>query len=87
MLVRLPLEEECSNLFMENVFRVLNNHKGNCEVLFDVPIKNGIMVRTRLHGNLRVKGNLKMETDLQQVGCSIEWLGLTSITVSKPIVH
>jgi DNA polymerase III subunit alpha len=87
MIVRLPSEAQCSVALMEDVFRVLNDHRGNAEVLFDVRLSDGVVVRARLHDNLRVNGNSKMEADLQRVGCDIEWLGLRAIADFKPTVH
>lgn len=87
MIVRLPSEAACSLVLMEDVFRVLNTHRGSCEVLFDVQLSDGVLVRARLHDNLRVNGNLKVESDLRQVGCRVEWLGLKSTADFKPSVH
>jgi hypothetical protein len=37
-------------------------------------LDGAVLVRTRAHGALRVKGSLELETALREFGCEVEWL-------------
>jgi hypothetical protein len=52
----------------------LEQSRGDCEVVLDFLLNDGLIVRVRPHHTLRVKGSLELETILRQYGCHVEWL-------------
>ena len=74
IIVRLPWGPTQDTKF-ETVWQVLNRHKGECEVVFELFLEDGVLVRSRVHSALRVKGSLKLESDLTEIGCAVEWRG------------
>jgi DNA polymerase-3 subunit alpha len=73
VIVRLPAGES-TETHLEPIWRVLGNHKGDCEVLLEMYLEGGVLVRTRAHGTLRVKGSVELEAALREFGCGVEWL-------------
>jgi DNA polymerase III alpha subunit len=55
-------------------FRVLGAHKGECDVYIELALESGLIVRTKPHGSLRIKGSIEIESILQTHGCRVEWL-------------
>ena len=76
LIVRVPACEE-PKLLMTNLFGLLGQHRGDCEVFVEMPIEGGVLVRVRPHGALRVKGSLELESALREQGCHVEWLNVT----------
>jgi DNA polymerase-3 subunit alpha len=73
VIVRLP-SGGSPETHLEPIWRVLGRHKGDCEVLLEMFLEGGVLVRTRAHGTLRVKGSVELETALKEFGCAVEWL-------------
>lgn len=73
LIVRIPSTVEPKSL-LESVFRILDKHRGNCEVVIEMMLEGNMLVRTRAHRALRVQGSLELETTLQNSGCRVEWL-------------
>ncbi len=65
---------ELSHSRVEDVFRVLGAHKGECDVYIELALESGLIVRTKPHGSLRIKGSIEIESILQRHGCRVEWL-------------
>ena len=59
----------------EDLLHLLNNHRGPCEVLFDLPILRAPSFRAKLcvHGSLRIRGSIEVAKELENFGCRIEW--------------
>jgi hypothetical protein len=66
-----------NNGLLETVFGLLDKHRGDCEVVLDMVLKDGVMVRMRPHGALRVRGSLELEGALRSYGCNVEWLNVS----------
>jgi DNA polymerase-3 subunit alpha len=62
---------------LETIFGLLDKHRGDCEVMLDMILNDGVMVRVRPHGALRVQGSLDLEGDLRRHGCQVEWLNVS----------
>jgi DNA polymerase-3 subunit alpha len=62
---------------LDAVFGLLDKHRGDCEVMLDMVLKDGVMVRMRPHGALRVRGSLELEGALRSHGCRVEWLNVS----------
>ncbi len=62
---------------LETIFGLLDKHRGDCEVMLDMVLNDGVMVRVRPHGALRVQGSLDLEGDLRRHGCQVEWLNVS----------
>jgi DNA polymerase-3 subunit alpha len=58
---------------VDSLWRALEKHKGDCEVLLEV-VLDGVLVRARANGSMRVEGSLNLETALRELGCGVEWL-------------
>jgi DNA polymerase-3 subunit alpha len=76
VIIRVPAQRETDGL-LETVFGLLDNHRGDCEVTLDMILKDGVMVRVRPHGALRVRGSLELEGALRNHGCQVEWLNVS----------
>ncbi|HEX8473707.1 MAG TPA: DNA polymerase III subunit alpha [Pyrinomonadaceae bacterium] len=73
MVLRLPASASTER-HLEPIWRLLDRHKGECEVLVEMYLDGAVLVRTRAHGALRVKGSLELESALRELGCKVEWL-------------
>ncbi|MGH9901970.1 MAG: OB-fold nucleic acid binding domain-containing protein, partial [Pyrinomonadaceae bacterium] len=72
MIVRLP-SSVVSETQLEPLWKILDRYKGSCEVLLEMFLEGGVLVRTRAHGALRVEGSLALENALRDFGCEVEW--------------
>jgi DNA polymerase-3 subunit alpha len=75
VVVRLPTGVS-KNLKFESIFNVLDEHRGDCEVVFEMQLEGDVSVRAKPHGALRVKGSLDLESALQAQGCQVEWVNV-----------
>jgi DNA polymerase-3 subunit alpha len=62
---------------LDQLFGILDEHRGDCEVFIEMYLEGGVIIRARPHGALRVKGSLELEKALLQQGCQVEWLNVT----------
>ncbi len=58
--------------YLENIFTLLDKHKGNCEVDINFQINSGILIKIRSQP-LRIQGSSRLESDLKTVGCKVIW--------------
>ncbi len=72
VLLRVPIDK-ASNTFLDSLFKVLDDFRGDCDVLIEMHLESGVLVRTRAHSALRVAGSLQMETAVRSLGCAVEW--------------
>ena len=56
------------------LFSIFDKHKGDCEVLLEMYLEDGVLVRTRPHSALRVKRGVKTEAAFKGLGCEVEWI-------------
>ena len=73
IVVRLP-ERAGVEQTLDSVFNLFNEHKGDCEVLIEMRLSDGLLVRARPHVALRVGGSLALESSLIKAGCRVEWI-------------
>jgi DNA polymerase III subunit alpha len=57
--------------FLFDIFSVLSQSRGTCQVLIDVPV-DGVAVSIETHA-LRVKGSSNLEAALRSKGCTVQW--------------
>ena len=58
--------------FYERVFKLLGNNRGDCAIRIRVPAGN---VQTELEAaHVRVKGSARLEKELRDLGCMINWV-------------
>ncbi len=72
VLLRVPINK-APNTVLEGLFKVLDKYRGDCEVLIEMYLEGGVLVRTRTHSALRVAGSLQMEAAVRNLGCTVEW--------------
>ena len=72
VLLRLPADKT-PEAVLDNLFTVLDRYRGDCDVLIEMYLRGGVLVRTRAHGALRVAGSLEMEAAVRELGFAIEW--------------
>ncbi|HEX8179727.1 MAG TPA: DNA polymerase III subunit alpha [Pyrinomonadaceae bacterium] len=72
VLLRMPADK-APDLVLENLFKVLDRFRGDCDVLIEMYLDGGVLVRTRAHAALRVQGSLQMEAAVRELGCAVEW--------------
>lgn len=73
IIVRIPSTKPL-NTMIEKLFYVFSQHRGDCEVLLEMFLDDGVLVRTRANGALRIEGSLKTESTLRDLGCEVEWV-------------
>lgn len=76
VVLRIPSEGETSGL-LTDLFALMDQHKGDCEVMLEFTIEGQVLVRARPHTALRVKGSLELESALLKRGCRVEWQNVT----------
>ena len=59
--------------YLEDIFTILDKHKGNCEVYLNFRLGREISIRVRSQP-LRIQGSSRLENDLKQRGCQVEWV-------------
>ncbi len=62
---------------LDKIFGILDSHRGDCEVMLDMVLDDGVLVRLRPHGAFRVQGSLELENALRGHGCHVEWLNIS----------
>ncbi len=58
--------------YLEDIFTVLDKHKGNCEVYLNLRLDQEILIKVYAQP-LRIQGSSRLESDLKNRGCQIEW--------------
>jgi hypothetical protein len=76
LMVRLPASNE-PELLLDDLFGLLDGHRGDCEVFIEMYLEGNVIVRARPHNALRVRGSLDLEGALRKRGCQVEWLNVT----------
>ena len=79
VILRLP-EVAASEKYLEEIWSLLDRHKGDCDVLIEMYVEGGVVVRTRAHGALRIRGSLALESALREYGCKVDWVGVGAPT-------
>jgi DNA polymerase-3 subunit alpha len=77
VIVRVPALGADSKNTLGDLFGLLDKHRGDCEVFVEMTLEDGVMVRVRPHGALRVRGSRDLEAALRAHGCHVEWLNVT----------
>ena len=72
MLIRLP-QGVSSEADLESMWQILRGHPGECEVQIEMNLE-GVQIRTKTHGALRVEGSVQLQTRLQERGCYVDWV-------------
>ena len=72
VLLRMPADKTPETV-LDSLFKVLDRFRGDCDVLIEMYLEGGVLVRTRAHGALRVQGSLQMEAAVRELGCMVEW--------------
>lgn len=76
VIIHVPVNMVADDM-LETIFGLLDKHRGDCEVMLDMVLKDGVAVRMRPHGALRVQGSLDLEGALRRHGCQVEWLNVS----------
>lgn len=72
VVVTLPFGSEPETL-LPTLFQLFDSHKGECEIFLEMNLGGGVVVRTRPHSTLRVRGSVELESALKTHGCHVEW--------------
>jgi DNA polymerase-3 subunit alpha len=75
VVIRMPAGS-VNSFQLETIFGVLDQHRGDCEVVFEMELEGSVSVRAKPHGALRIKGSLELEFALQSQGCKVEWVNV-----------
>ena len=70
--ITLP-EKGLSEKFYEDLFALLSNGQGKCEVFLNVKLENAVKLRIQ-STPLRIQGSSRMEKDLAERNCQVEWV-------------
>jgi DNA polymerase-3 subunit alpha len=72
MTITLP-QKSVDESFFEELFTILSKNKGNCEVHLNFELNEKISLKM-LSLPLRTQGSSKIENDLKQYGCQVNWV-------------
>ena len=72
MIVCLPQDVEQGSI-LSTLFELFDGHKGDVEVLLDMYIEGGVLVRVKPHASLRIRGSAGLEEAIRALGCSVAW--------------
>jgi DNA polymerase-3 subunit alpha len=72
MTITLP-QKSVDESFFEKLFTILSQNKGNCEVHLNFELNEKISLKM-LSLPLRTQGSSKIENDLKQYGCQVNWV-------------
>lgn len=64
-----PFDEK----YLEDIFTILDKHQGNCGVYLSFRLEPEILIRVQATP-LRIQGSSRLENDLKQKGCQVEWV-------------
>ncbi|HEY0427856.1 MAG TPA: DNA polymerase III subunit alpha [Pyrinomonadaceae bacterium] len=70
--ITLP-EKVFDETLFENLFSILSKNKGNCEVHLNFVLNEKVSLKM-LSMPLRMQGSSKIENDLKQFGCQVNWI-------------
>jgi DNA polymerase-3 subunit alpha len=73
VVVTLP-RQEMDQAFLDDLFQLLSQNKGDCEVFFDVDVSPDKRARLSSHQTLRVKGSKSFEDKLREQNCHVNWV-------------
>ena len=59
--------------YLEDIFTVLDRHKGNCRVYMNLSLESGVFLKVQSKP-LRIQGSSRLEHELKQKGCQVEWV-------------
>ena len=69
---KIHFADRFSDELYEQVFRLLSLHKGECGVTLRIPA--GEIEAEIQAPHIRVKGSAKLEQELKNIGCSVDWV-------------
>jgi DNA polymerase-3 subunit alpha len=72
LFITLP-KKELNEQYLEDLFAILSKSKGNCEITFDFPLDENVSLRLYSQP-LRIQGTSRLEDQLKQKGCRIDWI-------------
>jgi DNA polymerase-3 subunit alpha len=72
LLLRVPEVIKGAGPDLERLQSLLCENVGDCQVMFDL-VTDGLTVRLKPHGTLRVKGSPMLESTLTSMGYGVEW--------------
>ncbi len=58
--------------YFEDIFTVLSSHRGNCEVFLNFRLDPDVVLRVQ-SPPLRIQGSSRLEDDLKEKGCQVQW--------------
>ncbi|REJ78494.1 MAG: DNA polymerase III subunit alpha [Acidobacteria bacterium] len=70
LIIKFP--ERLEDSLLEGVFTLLGSGKGSCEVTLEIPAGRGVWV-TLDSPPMRISGSSKISTELEELGCAIDW--------------
>jgi len=72
LFISLP-KTQLNERYLEDLFAILSRSKGSCEITFDFPLDENISLKLRSQP-LRIQGTSRLEDELRQKGCGIDWI-------------
>lgn len=78
MIVCVPSDVEQESVIAK-LFELFGGHKGDVEVLLEIYIDGGVLVRVRPHASLRVRGSHGLEEAIRAYGCRVEWRNVAMV--------
>lgn len=76
VVVTLPVAADLEGL-CQRVYTVLDDYKGNCDVVLECFPEKDMLVRVRPHLTIKVEGTPELEGNLVSLGCQVTWKNAT----------
>ncbi|MBC7798714.1 MAG: DNA polymerase III subunit alpha [Pyrinomonadaceae bacterium] len=71
--------KQISEDYADKLLDLLNEHRGDCKVIFEIKLESGLKSRLATHDIINVKGSVVLNTELQKRGCEVHWLQQKSV--------
>jgi DNA polymerase-3 subunit alpha len=70
--ITLPKQDPSTDT-LNHIFQLIDKYRGDCDILIEVLLEDDVIVQTKPHSALRVKGSLALEDQLAKLGCTFRW--------------
>jgi DNA polymerase III subunit alpha len=71
MVLRMPQPADPMQVF-DGILHLINTHPGNCDIVLETSLDDGLLVRIKVNSSLRLERSEKLETALKQMGCGLK---------------
>ncbi len=71
LVLRVSEPEDPAQVF-DGILHLINTHPGNCDIVLETSLSDGLLVRIKVNSSLRLARSEKLESALKQMGCRLK---------------